>query len=336
MPQPKRVYVSDCEGPISKNDNAFELTSAYIPNGDKLFKVLSKYDDVQADVVRRPGYNAGDTLSLVLPFFKAFDVTDQKMKDFSAENILLVRDAKDTLRKIRNVMPTFIVSTSYQQYISALCDTIEFPFVNTYSTRVKIDDYETTPDEKIRLQHLSKEISLMPVMDIPSSNRLDDFSNTDRKNVKRLDDVIWREIYEMEAGRALREVKPVGGHEKAKAVQDIVKRLDTSLPDVMYVGDSITDEKAFKLVKGGGGLAVSFNGNSYAVNAAEIGIMSPSVSPMLDIARTFRYYGKQGVRDHVSKWASMQVLTDANREKFSKDSSAFRKTVRGEAIGKLG
>lgn len=336
MPLPKRVYISDCEGPISKNDNAFELTSAHVPNGDQLFKVLSKYDDVQADVVRRPDYNAGDTLKLVLPFFKAFDMTEKKMKDFSAENILLVRDAKDTLGRIRNGMPTFIVSTSYQQYISALCDTIGFPVVNTYSTSVKIDDYDITSDEKTRLQQLSKEISQMPVMSIPQSNRLDDFSETDRGNVQRLDEVIWKEIYKMEIGRTLREVKPVGGHEKAKAVQDIVKRLDTSLSDVMYVGDSITDEEAFKLVKEGGGLAVSFNGNSYAVNAAEIGIMSPSVSPMFDIARIFRYYGKQGVKDHVNERASMQVLTDANREKFSKDSSAFRKTVRGEAIGKLG
>ena len=336
MPLPKRVYISDCEGPISKNDNAFELTSAHIPNGDKLFKVLSKYDDVQADVVRRPDYNAGDTLKLVLPFFKAFGMTEQKMRDFSAEGILLVRDAKDTIKKIRNVMPTFIVSTSYQQYISALCDTIDFPIVNTYSTSVKIDDYGITSDEKTRLQQLAKEISQMPIMDIPQSNRLDDFSETDRRNVKRLDDVIWEEIYKMEIGRTLREVKPVGGHEKAKAVKDIVKRLDTSLSDVMYVGDSITDEEAFKLVKEGGGLAVSFNGNSYAVNAAEIGIMSPSVSPMLNIAHRFRYDGKESVKDYVNAWASMQVLTDANRERFSKDSSTFRKTVRGEAIGKLG
>jgi energy-converting hydrogenase A subunit R len=336
MPLPKRVYVSDCEGPISKNDNAFELTSAHIPNGDQLFKVLSKYDDVQADVVRRPDYNAGDTLKLVLPFFKAFDMTNQRMRDFSAEGILLVRDAKDTLRKIRNIMPTFIVSTSYQQYISALCDTIDFPVVNTYSTSVKIDDYEITPDEKTRLQQLAKEISQMPIMDIPQSNRLNDFSETDRGNVKRLDDIIWEEIYKMEIGRTLREVKPVGGHEKAKAVKDIVKRLDTNLSDVMCVGDSITDEEAFKLVKEGGGLAVSFNGNSYAVNAAEIGIMSPSVSPMFNIAYRFRYNGKESAKDYVNEQALMQVLTDANREKFSKDSSAFRKTVRGEAIGKLG
>jgi len=32
----------------------------------------------------------------------------------------------------------------------------------------------------------------------------------------------------------------------------------------MYVGDSITDAEAFRLMRDAGGLAVSFNGNGYA------------------------------------------------------------------------
>jgi energy-converting hydrogenase A subunit R len=66
----KKAFVSDCEGPISKNDNAFELTAHYVPNGDNLFTVISRYDDVLADVLKRPGYKAGDTLSLYCPFLR--------------------------------------------------------------------------------------------------------------------------------------------------------------------------------------------------------------------------------------------------------------------------
>ena len=44
------------------------------------------------------------------------------------------------------------------------------------------------------------------------------------------------------------------------------------LEDVMYVGDSITDVEAFKLVRDNGGLTVSFNGNSYAVKNAEVAV----------------------------------------------------------------
>ena len=73
----KRIFISDCEGPISKNDNAFELAANFIPNGDKLFTNISKYDDVLADVLNKPGYTAGSTLKLILPFFKAYGVTDK-------------------------------------------------------------------------------------------------------------------------------------------------------------------------------------------------------------------------------------------------------------------
>jgi len=81
----KRLIFSDCEGPISKNDNAYELCAAFIPDGDKLFANISKYDDVLADVTHKPGYAAGGTLKLILPFFKAFDVSDKPMEDFSAQ-----------------------------------------------------------------------------------------------------------------------------------------------------------------------------------------------------------------------------------------------------------
>ena len=65
----KKLFVSDCEGPISKNDNAYELSAHFIPNGGKLFANISRYDDVLADILRRQGYSAGNTLRLILPFF---------------------------------------------------------------------------------------------------------------------------------------------------------------------------------------------------------------------------------------------------------------------------
>ncbi len=33
-----RIFVSDCEGPISKNDNAFELTASFVQDGDMLLR----------------------------------------------------------------------------------------------------------------------------------------------------------------------------------------------------------------------------------------------------------------------------------------------------------
>ena len=50
----KKLVILDCEGPISKNDNAYELAQNFIPNGEKLFANISKYDDVLADFLKKP------------------------------------------------------------------------------------------------------------------------------------------------------------------------------------------------------------------------------------------------------------------------------------------
>ena len=50
------------------------------------------------------------------------------------------------------------------------------------------------------------------------------------------------------------DVVTVGGEQKAEAIRDITKRLGTELEDVLYVGDSITDVEAFKLVRDQWGL----------------------------------------------------------------------------------
>ena len=125
---PARIYVTDCEGPLTRNDNAQEIAERFVPDGAEFFARLSKYDDFLVDVVRKPGYNAGDTLRLIPPFFKAFHVTDEDVEEFSAEQVLLVPRALKTLDAVSALMPAFIISTSYTPYLRALCELAGFPF----------------------------------------------------------------------------------------------------------------------------------------------------------------------------------------------------------------
>jgi energy-converting hydrogenase A subunit R len=358
----KKVFITDCEGPISKNDNAYELTEHFVPSGDALFALISKYDDVQADIVRRKGYKAGDTLRLILPFLKAYGVTNKKIKKFSAENILLIPNAKDTLQFVKGIMPSFIVSTSYEQYMQALCDVIDFPFENVYCTKLNIDKYQVSQIEKEKLQQLGEEIAAMPMIEIPENAvSINDFSGKDKKTIRRLDEIFWKEISEMECGKMLKEVNPVGGFEKAKAIQEIVAKVGIKSSDVMYVGDSITDVQSFQFVRENGGLAVSFNGNNYAVREAEIAVLSNNTIVTSVLAEVFNHYGRKGVLGLVRGWSystlerycspvlqsrmscfypktlpKVEIITSANKERLMKESAIFRKTVRGEKVGGLG
>jgi energy-converting hydrogenase A subunit R len=53
---------------------------------------------------------------------KAYGATNQNMEQFSSRNVLLIPGAQETLSMVNNLMPSFIVSTSYEPYIRALCD----------------------------------------------------------------------------------------------------------------------------------------------------------------------------------------------------------------------
>jgi len=359
----KRLFISDCEGPISKNDNAFEITTHFIPDGEKLFTVISKYDDVLAEVLKRPNYKAGDTLKLILPFLKAYDVTNQKMREFSSQNLLLVSGVKETLQYAKTVGHVFIVSTSYEHYLKALCKALNFPYKNTYCTKLDIDKYSITAKEKATLRETAKEIAYMPIIEIPKeATSLKDFPEVDQKIIQQLDEIFWRQIPGMQVGKIFSEVNSVGGSEKAEAIKDAAKKVHAKLSDVMYVGDSITDVEAFKLVRENDGLTVSFNGNRYAIENAEVAVLSEHSIVTAIITDVFCKFGKKHTLEFVENWSwesikkssvnhalievlskqypevlpKVKIITKENMEVLAEESSEFRKKVRGEAIGRLG
>jgi energy-converting hydrogenase A subunit R len=359
----KPVFITDCEGPISKNDNAFEIASKFIPSGDKLFSIVSRYDDVISDVLKRPGYRAGDTVKLILPFLKAYDVTDCDIKEFSAEHLLLIAKAKEALRYIRKAAKVFIISTSYEHYIKAMCEAISFSCNDVYCTRFSLDKYDISDIEKKQLRELASIIVQMRMFEIPpNAESLLVFTPEVREYIERLDGIFAEEITNMKIGRIYSEVNTMGGAQKAEAVQDAVERASSNLMNAMYVGDSITDGEAFKLVKHNSGLAVSFNGNRYAIENSDLVVLSENCLATGVIADTFCKRGKEAAFNLVRNWdrtrlvasqvdpellacffrafpkelPKVEIITEKNKETLIQQSEQFRKTVRGEAVGSLG
>ena len=358
-----RQFNTDCEGPISKNDNAMELTAAFIPDGGRFFSMVSKYDDFLADVEKRRGYKAGDTLKLILPFLKAHGMTNAEMVDYSRGNILLVQGAMDTLRFVNELMPSFIVSTSYEPYLDALCSLVGFPMDHVYCTKVNIDAYPLGKGEEERLRAMASEIAQMKMINWGhEATDIDDLSPEDQGTVRRLHHIFWEEIAKMEVGRVFEEVNPVGGVEKANAILDSLRRTGSEPADVIYVGDSITDVQAFKLVRDGGGVAVSFNGNGYAIRSADICCISKDTLVLSLLASSFHRGGRDGVLELADRWSrpcieereveeelgirlqsipdedfpKVKLIVESDLQGLIEESEGFRKQVRGVEIGSLG
>ncbi len=361
----------DCEGPITQNDNAFELCEELIPNGGAFFARVSKYDDFLADIEKRPGYKAGDTLKLVLPFLKAYGATNQGIEEFSEKTLVLLPGARKMLRSVLELCPAFIISTSYRPYLEALCKVTGFPLENVYCTEVDLDAYDLDEDEKRALQSLAQEIGEMPLLSWPEECLgRQDLDSTNLKTLERLDEIFWKIIPRMSIGRVMEEVNPVGGVEKAKGVMDSLTRTGKDMEEVLYVGDSITDVQAFEIARDGGGVALSFNGNSYAVKSAQYALLSYETTLIAAIVHLLHSHGMKAVEQifHQSETdmlrgeallnslqekgvpqfmlevnfsekkglPALYKITPENQGKIILQSEQVRRLVRGVAVGKLG
>jgi energy-converting hydrogenase A subunit R len=345
-----RIYVTDCEGPLTRNDNAQEIAERFVPDGAEFFARLSRYDDFLADVVRKPGYNAGDTLRLVPPFLRAFYASDEDVELFSAEQVLLVPEALKTLQAVSALMPAFIISTSYTPYLRALCDLAGFPFDHVRCTDLSLDAWAMPEEEAAWLREVAAQVLTRPVIEIPDGARsAADLSSEDRKTVGELDDLFWSQMNGRVSGEMVAAVPPVGGGQKLAALEEIVAAEGVEGGGVMYVGDSITDTPPLAAVRDWGGVSLSFNGNGYAIAAAEFAAASPDTEVQAQLAKAFAAGGRAGVEAAVRTWPKAKQGTPARgkaratvgivaeeREALAQASAAARLSVRGERIARLG
>jgi len=329
----------DCEGPLTLNDNAFEYCKFKIPKGDYFFKQISRFDDYLADIKKLSGYKAGDTLKLILPFLKVFGATNEELKEFSKKTIIFLPGAKELLNNLSKVVPVFIISTSYKPYLEALCEVTGFDMDRVFCTELDFNLVEVPETEKKEILSYYEEIIKLPEIELPSeAESTTDLSSELLKVLDRLEEIFFEKIWNMEVGKFLRSVNPIGGKEKALSCKKIAESLNTDFKNSMYVGDSITDVQALELVREGGGVSVSFNGNRYALKAAEFYAFAKSPLIFTKVWDEFLKKGKDALVFLSIDEGEFGKVPESDEEfkKLVEKSQNFRKKVRGEVIGDLG
>ena len=377
----KKVFITDCEGPLTLNDNAYELAAEFIEDGDKLFKIISRFDDYLVDDVKLENYHAGDTLKLIVPFYKLAGLTNEKMIKFSRENIYLVNGSDDTLKFANELIDSFIVSTSYGQYIEALCNYIDFPFQNTYHTQLDVCGATNFNQFDKKSEKISDDTnSSQTLVGTKSPKFIEELEKVEefRKIILQhgeaceddfnvLYDIFFNEFPKLEINKYIESVKTVGGKGKQIAVEDIVERLNLEEGSIIYMGDSITDVEPLAYAREHGGLSVSFNGNEYPLNVAEIAVISENTivsSILIDLHARFdkeyvldfiRSYSERGPDEAFKDFEVdyslveefekvfynksapiIEIITDENRDNLLKLSKEMRNNIRGKDIGGLG
>ena len=136
---------------------------------------------------------------------------------------------------------------------------------------------------------------------------------------------------------------------------------------MLYIGDSITDVEPLEFAKNNDGISISFNGNEYPLNAAEIAIVSKSAIATAVVANVYvdndkktvlkfikdynnsndneKLFDDYKINEDIKKeffsifdedYPIIQIITDENYDDLLTKSKAMRNNIRGEDIGGLG
>jgi energy-converting hydrogenase A subunit R len=361
----KVQLITNCEGPLALNDNAFELCRDFIkPQGDRFFQQVSRYDGYLAEVAKKPGHQPGNTLKLILPFLKAHGLTNAQIGTYSRQTLKLMPGAEGAYQFLRGRnLPMFELSTSYRQFANAVALKLGFKQQHIFCTELGLDRFELASAETEELLRFQEEITGAPEIEVPAeAASITDLTSPVQEAVATLDRIFGERLPAMKIGALLKEVNPFGGPEKAKAVADILVKTGLQMSETIYIGNSLSDVQAFEAVRAGGGLAISFNGDRNAVRAAEVALVTDSAWSIALLTAVFQSWGKEGVlevaapetRDKSRSLVLPEEVIDPimtgldgcmlnlylskgiDRAKIAKESLAMQAKLRGEAVAAQG
>ncbi|MCK4808559.1 MAG: hypothetical protein KAS90_02980 [Candidatus Aenigmarchaeota archaeon] len=324
---------TDCEGEITPIDAALDVLAKLllkrgivnsIEEGEIIYKIISGFDDVTAELVRgtqysndlieKLEYTSGDTLRLIPVFFKALDVTDKELKNIYKEIGILYPGAEDGAKDIQELLGTElnIISTSWDGFLYSINEGI-VPNKNIYGTPMELDNDKYTLNEaekKIILDSL-KQIKLLNEIVLDESiKRIEDL---DLKSY--LDYLIMKGIFFIDFAKIpavieiYNDIRPIGSKEKAKAVQKAAEKAKTPLDKIICVGDSSTDKNMLELIKENGGITWTHNGKNSILDSADFNLMTENyyiTAPLVAIANS---QGKEGLIELAKSWSYNNLLS---------------------------
>ncbi|MFX1425837.1 MAG: HAD hydrolase family protein [Promethearchaeota archaeon] len=302
MPK-KSVCCWDLEGPISIIDFAAEI-GKLLGVKSKLnlnkfdmsvfFTMISNYDDYIIEVpgvkeeLNIPNYQPGDTLRLMAPLYLA-SYTDKDLIKLAKSNFGLLPGCRELMNILHKNWEIYIISTSYSHFAHNVTASLGISRDHVYCTDFNIKKL------KRELQNIENDVEIL--INTIFQKYLE--NNKDLNSIiKDLNNFFWRDE-ESDYVKAMNLVEVRGGKRKEIAVEEISKRTDTSISEVIALGDSITDINMLQRVNDEGGIAVSFNGNRFSLKRANVAVTTINSLGVLPI-----FNHKSDLKEFLYNWES--------------------------------
>jgi len=313
----KKTCCWDLEGPISIIDFAADIgrmlskkpeLSLQDFNMGEFFYMISNYDDYIIDVpgvkekLKIPEYQPGDTLRIMAPLYVAC-FTDNELVDLAKQNLGLLQGCKELMAVLHENWEIFVISTSYTQFAHNVTAALNIPQDHVYCTDLNVKDLKeglTNIDDTVNI--LVREIF---------QKYLDNNKNLE-SIIEDLNNFFWKG-FETDYIKVMNQVKVRGGKRKELAVEDISKRTNTPISEMIALGDSITDINMLQRLKDDGGVAVSFNGNNFTISRATVAVTTPNNLGVLPL-----FENQDNIEEFLAKWESEYQTFKDNPKKIPK------------------
>jgi energy-converting hydrogenase A subunit R len=254
------------------------------PNGEKVFEIISRYDDLLT-LEGKEDYEPGDTLALIVPFLVLHNISEDDITKLAIRASLTGGADKLISRLKSQGWNVFCISTSYEQYALHITRRLGINAQNVACTPFPLNRLRITlgKDDLCLLQHAEADILTMRPVD------------DDARIKEHLDNLFWEKLPATNLGAAIRKVRPVGGRRKVAALNRFADRYEQTLSNWVAVGDSITDFRMLEAVEKAKGLAIAFNANEYALPYSTTSLASTFISDLAEILELWPGGGRSAV-----------------------------------------
>ena len=264
------------EGTLTPQDFARNLMKQF-PDGDKIFKVISRYGDLLA-LEERKDYEPGDTLALITPFLVLHGITENNIAALASGATLVDGAAKLISWLQSSGWKVFCISATCEQYALHITQKLGIFSHNVACTPFPLD--------KIR-QNLNEED--MAILQKAETDILAMYPPANDEVIKgNLDRFFQKELPATRIGEMIRQIKPVGGHRKVEALTMFAGNNNQLLSEWVVVGNSINDFRMFQAVDAAGGLAIAFNAGKYALPYAATSLASTRISDLDNVLKAWQ------------------------------------------------
>ncbi|MFX0075002.1 MAG: HAD hydrolase family protein [Candidatus Hermodarchaeota archaeon] len=276
----KNVCCWDLEGPITILDFAAELGKLLREKSNlglqnynmaEFYKMLSAYDDYLIEVpgvkeeLNIPEYQPGDTLRLIAPIYIS-SFTDEDLTRIANQNMGLLPGCRELMVRLHKDWDVYIISTSYSHFAYSIANSLNVPNNRVFCTDLDIKKAKETyhnikNDVDFLLNNIFQEF-------LAKNKNLDAI-------IENLNEFFWNKE-ESDYLNVMNLINVRGGKRKESAVERISEQTTIPISQFVVLGDSITDINMLQRVNNEGGIAVSFNGNRFTINRANIAITTRS------------------------------------------------------------